>query len=183
MTADNIQYHATFIDSSVSIVDRAINVVAGSSNHEKLLEVPIGDIDLHASVIITVGLNTTLPNTAGVDSDLTVGISDGSNINKWALLDKNNFGSLPPCIIWSNEGSSDDKRIVSTATVSASAKFTFVPFYKYGTCETAQEGGYINTGRFNAQLDLTKPLSLGLYRHNSGEQYSFYYILVEVVNN
>ena len=34
--------------------------------------------DPHASVIITVGLNTTGSNTAGVDSDIIVGLSNGT---------------------------------------------------------------------------------------------------------
>ena len=81
LTADNIQYHATFVHSSVSIQGRAINVAAGSSNKEKLLDVPIGHIDTHASIIITVGLNNTQPNTPSIDSDLVVGVSDGTNSN------------------------------------------------------------------------------------------------------
>ena len=183
LTADNIQYHATFIDSSVSIQGRAINVAAGSSNKEKILEVPIGHIDAHASIIITVGLNNTQPNTPGVDSDLVVGVSDGTNSNSWGLLDINNYSNLPPCYIWPGEGTFDDTRVSSTTRVSAIAKFIYSPFHKYGSCETAQEGGYINTGRFNAQLDVTKPLLLQVRRDGAGEQYSLFYLFVEIVTN
>ena len=156
MTADNIQYHATFIHSSVYIQDREINVGPGSSFNEKLLEVPIGCccIGTHASIIITVGLNTTFPNT--IDSDLHVGVSDGTNSNLWTIVDRNNYRLHPPCAIWFGSGSRDDDTRVldpSTTLVPVTTKLTFTPFYKYGSCETAQEGGSINTARFDAQLD------------------------------
>ena len=99
LTADNIQYHATFIDSSVSVQGREINIGPGSADYEKLLEVPIGHIDPHASIIITVGLNTTGPNTPGEDSDLIVGVFDGVNKNVWGILGKNNYVTLSPCFI------------------------------------------------------------------------------------
>ena len=182
MTADNIQYHATFIDSSVYTQGRTINIGPGSAN-EKLLDVPIGHICPHASIIITVALNTTGPSTRGVDSDLIVGVSDGTNYNTWSILDANNYFSLPPCTIWAADGTQDDTRVSTTTPMPATTKLTFTPFYKFGSCETAQEGGYINTGRFNLQLDVTKPLFLQVLRHNQAEQYSIFYLLVEIVTN
>ena len=186
LTADNIQYHATFIHSSVYIQDREINVGPGSSFNEKLLEVPIGCccIGTHASIIITVGLNTTFPNN--IDSDLHVGVSDGTNSNLWTIVDRDNYLLHPPCAIWFDSASlDDDTRVLdpSTTLVPVTTKLTFTPFYKYGSCETAQEGGYINTARFDAQLDVTKPLFLQVRRHGSREQYSIFYFLVEIVNN
>ena len=183
LTADNIQYHATFIHSSVYIQDREINVGPGSSFNEKLLEVPIGCccIGTHASIIITVGLNTTFPNT--INSDLHVGVSDGTNSNLWTIVDRNNYPSNPPCAIWFGSGSHDDTRVSSTTPVPVTTKLTFTPFYKYESCEKAQEGGYINTARFNAQLDVTNCLFLQVRRHGPGEQYSIFYFLVEIVNN
>ena len=181
MTADNIQYHATFIDSDVSIQNQAITVGAGSSAAEKLLEVPIGQINPHASIIITVGLDNTRSNTAQVDSDLVVGISDGISTNKWVILDINNYPNSPPCVV--SAGTNHNRRVSSTTSVPATFKLSFTPFYKYGSCETAQGGGYINTGRFNAQLDVTKPLFLQLFSDDAGEQYSLFYILVEIVPN
>ena len=182
MTADNIQYHATFIDSSVSIQGRLITIGPGSIN-EKLLEVPIGHIEPHASIIITVGLNTTIPNTPNVDSDFTIGVTDKTSKNMWGILDKNNYDSYSPCYIWPASGIHDDTRVSTSTLVPTTTKLTFTPFYKYGSCETAQQGGYINTGRFNAQVDITKPLFLQMDRKDAAEEYSFFYILVETVQN
>ena len=183
LTADNIQYHATFIDSSVYIQDRVIYVGPGSSSNEKLLEVPIGCccIGTHASIIITVGLNTTFPNT--IDSDLHVGVSDGTNSNLWTIVDKNNYPGTPPCAIWFGGGLYDDTTVSFTTPAPVTSKLTFTPFYKYGSCETAQEGGYITTARFNAQLDVTNCLFLQVRRHGPREQYAIFYFLVEIVDN
>ena len=68
-TPDNIQYYASYLHSSVDIQDRVIHIGPGSAN-EKLLEISIGHIDPHATIIITVGLNKSHPNTPA-DSDLS----------------------------------------------------------------------------------------------------------------
>ena len=55
------------------------------------------------------------------------------------------------------------------AKASSTFKLSFVPFYKYGACETAQDGGIINTGTFDSQVDTAKPLFLHLLRDDGGE--------------
>ena len=99
----------------------------------------------------------------------------------WGILDKNNYDSYSPCYIWPASGIHDDTRVSTSTLVPTTTKLTFTPFYKYGSCETAQQGGYINTGRFNAQVDITKPLFLEMDRKDAAEEYSFFYILVETV--
>ena len=78
LTPDNIVYWATFLHSSATI-DRVIHFRSGTL-HEKLLEVPLGQIDPHATIVITVGLDNSHPNTL-TDSDPRIGISDGDNTN------------------------------------------------------------------------------------------------------
>ena len=77
-------------------------------------------------------------------------------------------------------GAHDDTPVSIGTKVPATFKLTFTPFYKYGSCDTAEEGGYINTGRFNTQLDITKPLYLRVERNHAPEQYYFHYFLVEI---
>ena len=172
LTPDNIEYWATFLHSSATIQDRVIHFGTGAAN-EKLLEVPLGQIDPHATIVITVGLNNSHPNTPA-DSDPRIGISDGTNTNVWWIADL----TTAPC--GTSRGTHDDTRVSSGTKVPATVKLTFTPFYKYGSCETAQEGGYINTGRFNTQLDITKPLYLHVDRGGAHEQYYFHYFLVEI---
>ena len=55
----------------------------------------------------------------------------------------------------------------------------FQPFHKYGACYTAQDGGYVNVGRFNDQLDTSKGVSLLVERDHAPETYRYYYFLIE----
>ena len=179
LTPDNIEYWATFLHSSATIQDRVIHFGTGTL-HEKLLEVPLGQIDPHATIVITVGLDNSHPNTPSTDTDPLVGISDGNNTNIWWITDSDNYPSYAPCTLSGGRGTHDDTRVPSGTKVPATFKLTFTPFYKYGSCETAQEGGYINTGRFNTQLDITKPLYLRVDRQDPSEQYYYHYFLVEI---
>ena len=40
--------------------------------YEKLLEVPLGQIDPHATIVITVGLDNSHPNTPSTESDPSI---------------------------------------------------------------------------------------------------------------
>jgi len=142
LTPDNIEYWATFLHSSATVQDRVIHFGTGTTG-EKLLEVPLGQIDPHATIVITVGLDNSHPNTP-TDTDPHVGISDGTNTNVWWITDLNNYPTYAPCL--PSGGTHDDTRVSSGTKVPATFKLTFTPFHKYGSCETAQEGGYINTG-------------------------------------
>ena len=78
LTSGNIGYFASFLHSSVDIQERVIHFPSGTAN-EQLLEVPLGQVDPHATIVITVGLDHSHPNTPGIDSDFIVGISDSNN--------------------------------------------------------------------------------------------------------
>lgn len=178
LTPKNIEYHATFLHSDVDIQARVIHFGTGVAN-EKLLEVPIGEVDPQAGIIITVGLNRSHPNTASIDSDPVVGISDGTNENLFLMWDVNNYPFHSPC---ETSGRPHDSTLITSGTqVPSTFRLTFIPFYKYGFCETAQLGGYINTGTFRSQIDITKPLFLVVKRSNAGaEQYYYHYFMVEI---
>ena len=176
-TPDNIRYYASYLHSSVDIQDRVIHIGPGSAN-EKLLEIPIGRIDPHATIIITVGLNKSHPNTPSVDSDPQIGISDGSNINEFYLNDVGNYATFPPCRVVA--GVHDDARVSATARTPSTFKLTFTPYFMYGACETAQDGGYINTGRFSTQIDVSKPLFLTVFRNSAAENMYLQYFNVQI---
>ena len=178
LTPDNIRYFATFISPTASIQGRVIHIGPGSAN-EGLLKVPLGEVDPRATIVITVGLNKAHLNAPGTDSDLRVGISDGTNSNLQWITDITNYKTAPPC--YPADSSSHDKNLVTPGTkVSSTFKLSFVPFYKYGACETAQDGDTINTGTFNSQVDTAKPLFLNLVRHDAPEQYYIYYLNIEI---
>ena len=175
LTPDNIRYFASFLHTSADIQDRVIHFGPGVTN-EKLLEVPLGEIDPHATIVITLGLDKS--HHFAADSDIIVGISDGTNDNSQTIVDFFNYVDSPPCRVL--DGSHDNVLVASGTQVSATYKLIFTPFYKYGACETAQDGGYINTGTFDNQIDTTKPLFLRLDRSDAPEIYFVHYLRVEI---
>ena len=81
----------------------------------------------------------------------------------------------------SMEGSQENN-LVTTRRVPPQFTFLFSPFYKYGACSSAQDGGYLNVGTFNKQVDPANGLTFVVYRHDDApEQYKFSYFLVETL--
>ena len=76
----------------------------------------------------------------------------------------------------------DDTRVSPGTQVPSQVQLTFTPFNRFGFCESAQEGGYINTGKFNSQIDITKPLFLTAERDNHNEEIYYHYFKVEIYN-
>ena len=176
ITPNNVRYLANFIDSSATIGSQSIRFGSGRANWEKLLQVPIaaaGELDAHSSIRVTVGLTPTIG-----DSDPSFGISDGVNVNRFIIVDTSNYHGSPPCYVL--EGSRENNR-VTTRRVSSLYTFLFTPIYKYGACSSAQDGGYLNVGTFNKQVDPTNGLSLVVYRNHAAESYQFRYFLVEIL--
>ena len=168
---------ASYIDNSATIEERAISFGTGTDN-EKLLEVPLGFIEPHATIRITVGLDDTRPSAPAVDHDPNIGISDGSGYNEFRIHDAANYGAYAPCLPVS--ATHDDKRVTERTHAPAQATLIFKPLRKYGACYLPLDGGYMNTGIFNNQLDLDGGINITLRRHDSSERYRIYYFLVEI---
>ena len=177
LTPKNIESYATTLSPAADVRERVIHFGPTGEYLEKLIEVPIGEIDPLATIVVTVGLDKSHPNDPSVDSDAIVGISDGTIENPFYIRDVNDYSTSPPCF---PAGLNDFRRVTPGTQVPATFKLTFFPFYKLGFCETAQEGGYINTGTFRFPLDITKPLFLTVRRHHLPEEYYFHYFKVEI---
>ena len=102
-----------------------MQVGAGTAD-EVLIVVPIGEIDAHCT--ITVGLDNSHPNTAGVDSDPLVGISDGTDENLFEIVDKDDYSSTSPCLPSDNTPIHDNTQVTSTTDVLSTFKLSFTPF-------------------------------------------------------
>jgi len=91
------------------------------------------------------------------------------------------YDEEPLCEVLYGEGDNELNLVVCHETiVPATYKLTFSPLYQYELCGSPQYSGYINTGHFNRELDVTKQLYLCVNRDISGEDYYFHYFLVEV---
>ena len=106
-----------------------------------------------------------------------IGISDGTYNNIQLLVDINNYPTLPPC--YPIDGSNDGVMVSGNTTVPSTFTLTFIPYWKYAACQTAQEGGYLNTGTFNNKIDPEKPVFVRVFRHHAFEQVFIRYLKVE----
>ena len=174
ITHENVRSKASFIHSSGTIKDRTIRFRSRSQD-EKILEVPLGAQCGTDVIVITLGLDKSYLNR---DSDLRIGISDGKTDNLYVTVDVGNYNNHSPC---NPIDAVHDQRRVSRGTKPPSSfKFMFSPHTGNTYCETAQEGGFINSGTFKKKLDVSQPLFLRLSSDDVGESYSIHYINVEL---
>ena len=118
-----------------------------------------------------------------MDSDPHIGLSDGTTVNEFILVDANNYGDFSPCSPFPLNATHEKTQVPTSTPPYSEVTLTFQPYRSYGTCRTAQNGGYTNAGTFDAQLDITKGLSLVASRDDeAGEVYDFYYFQVEIMN-
>ncbi len=174
ITPNNIRHLANYLDDSVSTSDRYIDISTGT-NYEKLIEVPLagpGELDSQVTIRLTVGF---YPGVVTADSDLRVGISDGSSYNEFYIEDTSETSACRPY------SGTHEANSVSETYVTGEVTMYFQPFHKYGACHTSHDGGYVNVATFTSQLDPTKGLSLVVTRDHEYEKYRIYYFLVEVV--
>ena len=176
ITHENVRSKATFIQTSASISNRMINF-RNRFKYEKLLEIPLGAQCGTDVIVVTIGIDKKYQNSR--DSDLRIGLSDGKIENMYQTVDIHNYKSRAPC---HPLDAVDDNRLVARGTKAPSTyKFMFSPHTGNTYCETAQEGGYINSGTFKRKLDVSQPLFLRLSSDNeTGESYSIHYINVEL---
>ena len=91
--SDNIRHYVTVVHSSGSVSNRLIHF-KGVSVGELLLKIPLGSVEPHSTIWITVAVK---PRASNVDSDPYVGLSDGSDSNLFIIRDLATFQSSAPC--------------------------------------------------------------------------------------
>ena len=134
-----------------------------------------GELDPQSTIRVTVGLK---PYTPPIDSDNDIGITDGSNSNRFII---NDIGNYPHTACFLSEGTHDNVQIPVGTTQAGQYVLLFEPFHRYGACSSAQLGGYVNPGHFNNQVDVSKGISLVIKRNDAAETYNYYYFMVEII--
>ena len=175
------QNQATFISTVANFSNTSIYFGTGSIT-TSLLEVPLipaGRYTRNESITIqiTAVIDGAMFNTRN-DRDPQVGVTDGSMENAFWILDVNNYPRWAPC----HHISASERlaRTFTTGPVPDQFTFLFKPAERFGACSTAQQGGYVNVGIFNNQLDLSRGIKLQIKRDHTHEDYRFYYFLVEI---
>ena len=176
------QNQATFISTVANFSDTSMYFGTGSIN-STLLEVPLIPAGRYTrnsfiTIQITAAIDGAMLNTQR-DRDVQVGVTDNSAENAFWILDVNNYPiSRTPCQFIS--ASESLARTLTTGPVPDQFSFLFKPAERFGACSTAQQGGYVNVGIFNNQLDPSRGIKLQIKRDSTNEDYRFYYFLVEI---
>ena len=134
-----------------------------------------GELDPQSTIRVTVSLK---PHSPPVDSDNDIGITDGTNSNRFFIHDIHNY---PHTACYLFEGTHENVQIPVGPPQASQYVFLFEPFHRYGACSSAQLGGYVNPGHFNSQVDVSKGISLVIKRDEAAETYNYYYFMVEII--
>ena len=178
--------HFTIVPSNVERLAEYIspNAVIGNTGiyfsstrpSELLLQVPIETPK--SAIVIMVGIDSYYFNR---DYGMKFTLRDDSNsFIHFKIIAPMKYTWLPPCY-FDNVESQHDTFVSKETKLSSTFKFTVLPWQRLGYCETAQEGGYVNVGKFRAQLNPLDPLYLELNSQYGVEKYSIYYISIETI--
>ena len=176
------QNQATFISTVASFSNTSIYFGTGSIT-TTLLEVPVIPAGRYTrnsfiTIQITAAIDGAMFNTRR-DRDVQFGVTDDSTENAFWIADVNNYPtSRTPCQFIS--ASETVARPLTTGPAPDQFTFLFKPVERFGACSTAQQGGYVNVGIFNDQLDPSRGIKLQIKRNERDEDYRFYYFLVEI---
>ena len=175
MVPSNVECLADYIHPKAEIQERAI-YFKSTKHSELFLRVPIESPD--SAIVVTLGFDNSYLNKH--DSRLTVHIHD-YNIRSiyFHIENAGVYHTYPPCY---PDVPNRDNTLVSEGTKAPSiVKLTFLPLKGFGYCETAQEGGYTNAGKFSEHMTGLYPLYLELYSWQEEEEHSIYHISIESI--
>lgn len=177
ITPNNLRAVANYLDDNVNIDTNVIRVTTGASN-EKLIEIPLasaGELDPEATIRLTVGFDSDQYTTS---TRIRVGIYDGDYFNQFQIYGTSSSYVCRPYSYTSSEGNTANE---GGSYYPGEVTMLFQPFYKYGSCATGHDGGFVNVGKFSSTVDLSKGVSLQVTRYSSSDQYRIYYFVAEIL--
>ena len=181
----NVEQLASFLHDS-AVIDKEEGTIkfGTTTKYEKLLEVPIGQSCPVDIIVITVGLVKSHYNDVS-EFEIAiprVGISNDKGEEYLFVLNSVlMYDVWPPCTLL--YGTSRTERVSVDTKFPATFKLIFDPKNKYASCESAQEGGYQNTGYFWESMDVSGNLYLHVERDAGNYEYLFHNFLVELYSS
>ena len=193
MTPSLLDEFATNISSTWSTTTDQITFYAGSITNEVLLKVPLvstGELtdDTPLTVEITVANDVSIGERT--DSDITYGVSDGTNFIGFFTTDKRNYLDHSPCS--GVEATSGDTKtsirrfytrhllIPRDSSYPAQFVFTLKLEKPWGICFIAQYG-FTNTANYSRRLTLSRGLYLEVYKQHQIEKVGIKFIGVTIM--
>ena len=196
MTPSWLEAHASYIGSYRSSTTEQLTFNAGSRDYTALLKVPIIPADiLEDSSLVTLKIVASLDDDIGKkeDSDPIFGVSDGVSFVGFETVDKATYSYSPgyaPC--YGVEGTSGSS-LAGISKISVHSPRPNDSFYpgqfvitlklneRWGSCYTAHDGGFVKTADYNKRLQLSKGLTLEVYRDDNHENVGIKFIEVTVM--
>ena len=194
MTPTWLEAHASYIDTSRSLTAQQLTFNAGSVIHAALLKVPMipagflkPNTPLSVEIIVAHDVNIGKVH----DSDISYGISDGTNFIGFLTVDKGNYGGYAPC--FKIEGSSGTQlSSLMSGPVTPKPSDSFYPGQfvftlkldeRWGSCYTAHDGGFVMIAGYRKRLMLNKGLILEAYKNDKGERVAIKFIKVTIIQD
>ena len=190
MTSQWIQDHAAI--SGLVFANSTVMHFKVGTTYGRLLRIPIFQRGQVPEEDIVVYIKVHLRDPPTSDSDLLIGICDGTVCNVIAVSDRGNYpntacnyGSFNsgPTPTNGQFGSTCGGIPITYTTYPNAATLTFYPSEQLGTFHIIPDGGYTTVGSFTQKLDLTQGLFLEVYGGDVNEQFLLQYMQVEIKAN
>ena len=195
MTPSWLEVHASYIDRQRFGTAEQLTFNPGSLDFAALLKVPIIPADILDDVSpVTLKIVVSLDENIGKndpDSDPRFGVSDGISFVGFEAVNEKMHGSrLAPCFgIKGTSGTSLSNEIAINRYSPLPNDSIFLGHFvitlklkeHWGSCYTAHDGGFVKTADFSKQLQLSKGLTLEVYKDNKSERVGIKFIEVTVM--
>ena len=197
MTPSWLEAHASYINSYRSSTAEQLTFNTSSVGQVSLLKVPIIPANvLETSTMLTVRIVVSNDVSFGTNGNCRIryGLSDGISFVGFTTTAKKSYSRVAPC--FGMEGSSGGNLTGQRAYKFSSprSKNFFYPgqfFFTFkldvheswGSCYTAQNGGYAKTALYNKRLDLNRGLTLEVYEALREQRVGVKFIEVTVVDD
>ena len=193
MTPSWLEAHASYIGRYRSSTTEQLTFNAGSQHYAALLKVPIVPADiLEDSSLVTLKIVASLDDDIGKkeDSDPKFGVSDGVSFVGFETIDLSWPTDLAPCFgIEGTSGSNlTERQEISKFSPKPNDSIYLTQFVitlklneRWGLCYTAHDGGFVKTADYNKRLQLSKGLTLEVYRDQKDERVGIKFIEVTVM--
>ena len=197
MTPSWLEAHASYINRDRSSTTEQLTFNAGSVDYAALLKVPVIPVDVFEnSTMLTVRIVVANDVTIGAseDSDNFYGLSDGISFIGVFVADAGNYGSVAPCRGAAGMSGPTITQPYGAAHTQLRPSDTFYPGQfvitlkldareSWGSCYTAHDGGFVTTAGYNKRLNLSKGLTLEVYKEDKEQKVGIKFIEVSVVDD
>ncbi|KAL9962368.1 hypothetical protein ACROYT_G031462 [Oculina patagonica] len=195
MTPFWLEAHASYIDSSHTTTNEQITFNAGTIKHAALLKVPMippGSLRHNTPLTVQITVANDVSIGTSHESDNRYGVSDGTSFIGFHIPDKASYVNRPPCYGVEGPSGSSLLRLKYINRASRRASDSFYPGQfvitlkideRWGSCYTLHDGGYTNSGVFSNRLELSKGLTLEVYKDEANERVGIKYIKVSIIED